>query len=151
LQREQWIPRPIENVFDFFADARNLEAITPAWLSFRILSPEPIVMKSGARILYQLRWHALPLRWLTEIRTWSPPTEFVDVQARGPYRLWHHTHSFEPVDGGTRMRDVVRYALPYGLLGRLAHPWLVKSDLEAIFDYRATKVCEILEATRADG
>ena len=76
---------------------------------------------------------------MTEIESWDPPIEFVDVQVRGPYRLWHHTHRFEPVDGGTLMRDVVRYALPFGLLGRLAHAWLVKADLEAIFDYRALR------------
>jgi ligand-binding SRPBCC domain-containing protein len=105
VQREQWIPRPIEHVFAFFADARNLEAITPAWLGFRILSPEPIATRAGARICYRLRWHGLPLRWLTEIESWKPPTDFVDVQLRGPYRLWHHTHRFESVNGGTRMRD----------------------------------------------
>jgi ligand-binding SRPBCC domain-containing protein len=144
LRREQWIPQPIEDVFAFFADAGNLEAITPSWLDFQILSPRPMVMQRGAHIHYRLRWHGLTLQWLTEIESWNPPTEFVDVQARGPYRLWHHTHCFEPVDGGTRMRDVVRYALPFGPLGRLAHAWRVKSDLEAIFDYRALRVSEIL-------
>ena len=113
-------------------------------LGFRILSPKPIDLRPGARIRYRLRWHGLALRWLTEIQSWNPPNEFVDVQAQGPYRLWHHTHRFEPVDGGTLMRDMVRYVLPFGLLGRLAHAWVVKSDLEAIFDYRARKVSEIL-------
>ena len=94
-------------------------------------------MRPGARIEYRLRWHGFPLRWVTEIRTWDPPTGFVDVQFRGPYRLWHHTHRFQAVDGGTLMRDMVRYVLPFGLLGRLAHAWVVKADLEAIFDYRA--------------
>jgi ligand-binding SRPBCC domain-containing protein len=77
LQREQWIPRPIEDVFAFFADAGNLEAITPPWLRFQILSHGPIAMRSGARILYQLRWHGFPVRWLTEIQSWNPPTEFI--------------------------------------------------------------------------
>src|SRR5689334_13428786 len=126
LQREQWIPRPLEEVFAFFADAGNLEAITPAWLGFRILTPRPIVMRPGAHIRYQLGWHGIPLRWLTEIETWEPPHEFVDVQLQGPYRLWHHTHRFEAADGGTVMRDVVRYALPLGLLGRFAHALLVR-------------------------
>jgi ligand-binding SRPBCC domain-containing protein len=144
LQREQWIPRPIEHVFDFFADARNLEAITPPWLDFRILTPEPIRMGSGTLIRYRLRWHGLPLRWLTEIQRWNPPTEFIDVQLQGPYRLWHHMHHFRPADGGTLMQDVVRYALPLGPLGRLAHAWRVQSDLEAIFDFRASKVSELL-------
>ena len=120
LQREQWISRPIEDVFAFFSDAGNLEAITPNWLGFQILTPRPIVMRPGALIAYRLRWHGLALRWLTEIQRWNPPTEFVDVQVHGPYRLWHHTHSFEPRDGRTLIRDVVRYELPFGLLGRLA-------------------------------
>ena len=143
LQRLQWIPRPINDVFAFFADAKNLETITPEWLGFRILTPEPITMEAGANVLYRLHWHGLPLRWLTEIQSWNPPHEFVDVQVQGPYRLWHHTHTFQPADGGTLMHDLVRYALPYGLVGRVAHAWLVKSDLEAIFDHRAAKVAAI--------
>ncbi len=146
LQREQWIPRSIEEVFAFFADAKNLEAITPSWLGFQVLSPQPIVMRAGTRIDYRLRWHRFPLRWVTEIRRWDPSARFIDVQLQGPYRLWHHTHSFQPVDGGTLMRDVVRYALPFGLLGRLAHAWVVKADLNAIFEYRARKVSDLLEA-----
>jgi ligand-binding SRPBCC domain-containing protein len=143
LQREQWIARPIEEVFAFFADATNLEAITPPWLRFRILSPGPIAMRPGALIVYRLRWGWLPLRWVTEIEEWQPPFRFADVQLRGPYALWHHTHSFEPHDGGTLMRDRVRYALPLGPLGRLAHRLFVRRDLEAIFDYRAKKVNEV--------
>jgi ligand-binding SRPBCC domain-containing protein len=146
LLREQRFPRPIEDVFAFFADARNLERITPVWLGLQTLSPQPIVMRSGSRILYRLRWHGLPMRWLTEIESWNPPTEFADVQLRGPYRLWHHTHRFEPIDGGTLMRDEVRYAIPFALLGRLAHSWLVRSDLEALFDYRAVMISSILGA-----
>ncbi len=143
LQRQQLIPRPIDEVFDFFADAANLEAITPPWLSFRIVSPQPVTMQVGTRILYRLSWHGVPLRWVTEIQRWNPPAEFVDVQMQGPYRLWHHTHQFESVDGGTRMKDIVRYALPFGFLGRLAHSWLVEYDLKAIFDYRARKVSDL--------
>ena len=137
LRREQWLPRPIEEVFAFFSEARNLEAITPPWLGFRIISPETIVMRPGTRIHYLIRLHGLPLRWVTEIQTWEPPHQFVDVQLRGPYRLWHHTHRFEPVDGGTLVRDEVHYVLPFGPLGRLVHAWMVKSELEAIFDHRA--------------
>jgi ligand-binding SRPBCC domain-containing protein len=143
LQREQWVPRPIDDVFAFFSDARNLEAITPPWLGFRILSPGPIVMRPGTQIHYQIRLRGLPLRWVTEIQTWEPPRAFADVQLRGPYRLWHHTHRFEPVNGGTQVRDVVRYALRFGPLGRLAHAWIVRSDLEAIFDYRALRMTEL--------
>jgi ligand-binding SRPBCC domain-containing protein len=150
LQREQRIPRPIEEVFGFFADARNLEAITPEWLGFRILSPEPIHVRAGVAILYRLRWHGIPLRWVTEIESWNPPTEFIDVQAQGPYRLWNHTHRFQAVEGGTLMRDLVRYALPFGPLGRLAHAGLVESELKAIFDYRAGRVADILGARCTD-
>ena len=117
LRREHWVPQAIEDVFAFFSEARNLEAITPPWLGFRIISPGPIDLRPGARIHYRIRLHGLPLRWVTEIRTWEPPHEFVDVQLQGPYRLWHHTHRFEPVDGGTLVRDTVRYVLPFGPLG----------------------------------
>ncbi len=144
LQREQWIPQPMQDVFAFFADARNLEAITPPLLGFHILSPEPLVMARGTLIEYQLRWHCLPMRWVTEIRCWDPPIGFMDVQLRGPYLLWEHTHRFQAVDGGIRMCDVVRYALPFGFLGRMAHAWIVKADLERIFDYRARKVSALV-------
>jgi ligand-binding SRPBCC domain-containing protein len=143
LQREQWIPRPIQEVFAYFAAAHNLEALTPPWLGFRILSPMPIVMRAGTRIQYRIRWHGWPVRWLTEIRRWDPLSSFVDVQLQGPYRLWHHTHSFASVKGGTLMRAVVHYALPFGFLGQMMHGWLVQVDLQAIFDYRARKVEEL--------
>jgi ligand-binding SRPBCC domain-containing protein len=146
LQREQWICQPIEEVFAFFSDAGNLAKITPAWLGFQMLSPGPIAMRSGTQIVYRISWHGLPLRWLSEIVSWDPPREFVDVQVRGPYRFWHHTHHFEPANGGTLIRDEVRYALPFGPLGRVAHAWLVKGHLKAIFDYRAQKVAEFLGA-----
>lgn len=148
LERQHWIPRPIEEVFAFFADARNLETITPPWLRFKILSPGAIAMREGTRIRYCLHWHRLPLRWLTVIESWNPPAEFVDVQERGPYRLWRHTHTFTQVDGGTRIRDVVQYALPLGILGGLAHAWFVKRDLDAIFDYRAGMISKLLGSLR---
>jgi ligand-binding SRPBCC domain-containing protein len=140
LKREQWLARPVDQVFAFFADARNLAALTPPSMGLRIVNPESIVMRAGARIHYRLRWHGLPLRWLTEIQTWNPPTEFADVQLRGPYKLWRHTHSFQADEGGTRMRDVVHYALPLGPLGRFVHSWLVRAELNALFDYRAARV-----------
>ena len=144
LQREQWIPRPLDDVFAFFSDANNLAVITPPWLGFLILNPEPIVMRSGAKIVYMLRWHGFPVRWVTEITRWDPPTGFDDVQLKGPYSLWHHSHSFQPFDGGTLIGDTVRYALPFGLLGRLAHACVVKAELNTIFDYRAKQVSELL-------
>jgi ligand-binding SRPBCC domain-containing protein len=145
LQREQWFPPPIKEVFAFFADARNLEVITPPWLNFRILTADPIAMGAGTFIEYQIRWHGIPMRWMTEIRSWDPPNGFVDVQLRGPYRHWEHTHTFQASEGGTLMRDVVNYVLPFGYLGQLAQAWFVKGDLETIFDYRATKVSETMK------
>jgi hypothetical protein len=144
LERTQFIPRSIDETFAFFADAGNLEAITPDWLRFQILTSGPIQMHCGTLLEYRLRWRRVPIRWLTEIRAWEPPHRFVDVQLRGPYRLWEHEHTFEAVGEGTLMRDVVRYALPFGALGRLAHAWLVRRDLESIFDYRARKVAALL-------
>jgi ligand-binding SRPBCC domain-containing protein len=144
LEREQEIKRPIDEVFNFFADAANLQAITPPWLHFEIVTRAPIVMRPGAEIAYRLRWRIFPIRWLTEIVEWRPPTQFVDVQRKGPYALWHHTHQFEPFRDGTFMRDIVRYALPLGPLGTLAQRFKVRHDLEAIFDYRATRVAELL-------
>ncbi|HVK12920.1 MAG TPA: SRPBCC family protein [Gemmataceae bacterium] len=143
LAREQWLPAPVETVFAFFAEARNLEAITPPWLNFRIRTPGPIDLRAGSRIAYRISWHGVPLRWLTEIAAWDPPHGFTDVQVRGPYRLWHHVHTFEPAGAGTRMRDVVTYRLPFGPVGRVAHRWRVRRDLEAIFDYRARAVADV--------
>jgi ligand-binding SRPBCC domain-containing protein len=136
LRREQIIPRPIEEVFGFFADAANLETITPAWLSFRIVTPGSIDLRAGTRLDYRLRWHGLPIDWKTEIIDWRPPHGFTDVQLRGPYRLWHHVHSFLDDPEGTRMIDLVSYQLPLGAIGDLAHSLMVQRDLERVFDYR---------------
>jgi ligand-binding SRPBCC domain-containing protein len=141
LERAQQLPAPPEEVFPFFADARNLEAITPPWLGFRVTTPGEIEMAAGTLIEYRLKLHALPVRWLTRIEAWEPGRRFVDRQLKGPYRLWHHTHTFEPDgEGGTLMRDRVRYALPLGLLGELAERAFVARDLAAIFDFRRDAV-----------
>lgn len=142
LEREQWIPASLEAVAAFFADAGNLDALTPPWLRFRILTPLPIEMRADARIAYQLRLAGVPVRWRTRIAKWDPPFEFVDVQERGPYALWEHTHRFRPLGEGVLMTDVVRYALPFGPLGAVAHAAGVKAALAAIFDYRFARVRE---------
>jgi ligand-binding SRPBCC domain-containing protein len=141
LRREQRLPAPPDAVFPFFADAANLEAITPAWLRFAIVTPRPIAMDVGTLIEYRLALHGLPISWLTRIEAWEPGVRFVDAQLTGPYRLWHHTHEFEP-DGAdaTVMRDTVRYALPFGPAGELAHRAFVARDLRRIFDFRAAEV-----------
>ena len=146
LVREQRLLGTPEEVFPFFADAANLEAITPPWLHFGIVSPQPIDMREGALIEYRLRLRGIPLRWHTRIDVWEPGVRFVDRQLSGPYRLWHHTHEFE-ADGPDRtvMRDVVRYALPAWPLGELAAP-LVRRDLREIFDFRSHAVERLLDA-----
>lgn len=147
LRREQRLPGSPTDVFPFFGDARNLESITPPLLRFRMLTPDPIVMGHGTRLRYRLRVRGVPVRWLTEIREWDPPHRFVDEQLEGPYALWHHTHTFDDDGAGagaTIMRDEVRYELPLGPIGELAHGLLVRRDLERIFDYRAARVPELL-------
>jgi ligand-binding SRPBCC domain-containing protein len=136
LEREQVLPGSPDEVFPFFADATNLEAITPPLLRFEVVTPGPIEMGVGTLIQYRLRLRGVPVRWLTSIQAWEPPHRFVDVQVRGPYALWHHTHTFEEHPGGTLMRDVVRYAIGFGPLGDLAHRLFVRRDVEAIFDFR---------------
>lgn len=130
---EIWLPVPPEQVFPFFADAANLEAITPPWLNFRIVTPQPILMKAGALIDYRLRVRGFPMRWRTLISVWEPPYRFVDEQLKGPYRQWIHEHTFEPKDGGTLARDRVQYAVPFDAL---VHRLWVKPDIETIFAHR---------------
>ena len=144
LQRELWIPKPLSTVFDFFSCAENLERITPPWMSFRILTPPPITMKQGVQVAYALRVRGIPLRWLTEIERWNPPFEFVDVQAKGPYQLWRHTHRFSELGRGTLVVDNVEYALGFGIVGRMVHRLQVARDLSGIFDYRVHRVQALL-------
>jgi ligand-binding SRPBCC domain-containing protein len=134
FRSELWLPLPPDELFSFFADAANLDALTPPWLHFHIVTPPPIAMREGALIDYRLRMHGIPLRWRTRINVWQPPHRFVDEQLHGPYRQWIHEHTFEACDGGTLARDVVRYAVPFDFI---AHHWLVRPDVERIFQYRA--------------
>lgn len=136
LERTSIVPRRRSEVFAFFADAQNLEAITPPALSFSITSPLPIEMRAGARIDYSLSLFGVPLRWRTLITVWQPEERFVDEQERGPYAVWRHLHEFEAHGSSTRTRDVVDYALPFGPLGTLAHALCVRRTLKLIFDYR---------------
>jgi len=140
FERKIWVPASIAEVFDFFSRAENLAEITPPWLDFKILTPSPIRMEEGTRIAYLLRIHGLPYRWLTYIERWNPPFEFVDVQQKGPYRLWRHTHRFSEEDNGTLISDRVEFALPFGPLGDLLYRLQVAHDLKKIFDYRAEQV-----------
>jgi hypothetical protein len=150
LHREQHLDGAPEEVFPFFADARNLERITPPLLSFRVITPGPIEMHVGTLIEYRLRVHRVPIRWLTSIQAWDPPHRFVDMQLKGPYALWHHTHTFAPAPGGgTTMTDTVRYAIGFGPLGELAHRLTVRRDVEEIFSFRAAAVPALVGAASA--
>lgn len=131
---ELWLPLPRGQLFSFFADATNLDAITPPWLHFHMVTPPPISMREGALIDYRLRVRGLPLRWRTRINVWQPPHRFIDEQIRGPYRLWIHEHTFEERDGGTLVRDRVRYAVPADWL---LHRWKVRPDIQRIFQFRS--------------
>jgi ligand-binding SRPBCC domain-containing protein len=146
LERTQRLSHPPEAVFPFFADALNLERITPPWLGFSVVSPEPVEMRAGTLIHYRLKLHGIALSWHTKIALWDPPRRFVDVQLSGPYRVWHHTHTFAVDGGGTIMRDAIRYGLPLGPIGELARALLVRRDLDAIFDFRHKEVARILDA-----
>lgn len=133
FKSELLLPKPIDEVFAFFADASNLQLITPPWVQFRILTPCPIEMKPGALIDYRIKIRGLPIRWRTRITEWQPPHRFVDEQLRGPYTQWIHEHTFESRGDQTLARDRVLYSAPFDFLtGR----W-VQRDVERIFAYRA--------------
>jgi ligand-binding SRPBCC domain-containing protein len=136
------LARPRPEVFAFFGDAGNLDALTPPWLKFRILTPRPIAMRPGTLIDYKLSIHGIPVRWRTAITTWAPPDVFVDEQLRGPYRRWVHTHLFSDEAGGTRVEDRVLYRVPGGAL---VNALIVAPDLRRVFAYRLLALRERLD------
>jgi ligand-binding SRPBCC domain-containing protein len=135
LQTSMSLPLPRETVFAFFAEATNLQRITPPELGFEMVTPQPTYIHEGTRIAYRLHLFGIPFTWQSEIQRWHPPEEFVDVQLRGPYKHWIHTHRFREEHGATIIEDEVQYALPYWPLGELAH-LLVRLQLTRIFRYR---------------
>lgn len=143
LERTQTVRRPRPEVFAFFADATNLERLTPPSLGFTILTPVPIEMRPGARIDYRIRLGRVPLRWTTRIAAYVPDEMFIDMQETGPYKLWHHTHRFRDIDGGTEISDLVLYKIGFGPLGKVAHEAFVRRQLRHIFDYRARVMQEL--------
>jgi ligand-binding SRPBCC domain-containing protein len=136
LEREQRLPKSLDEVFAFFSRPENLQVLTPGWLDFRMVDAPP-ELAVGSLIRYRLRWHGLPLKWTTEIKEWNPPHGFVDRELTGPYALWNHEHMFTADGAGTVMRDRVTYALPLGWIGRVANWASVRRDVERIFDFRA--------------
>jgi|ERR1700677_2420665 ligand-binding SRPBCC domain-containing protein len=143
LTREQWIPKPLDEAFAFFARPENLEEITPPFLKFHIVQADR-ELHAGSLIHYRLRVHGLPMRWTSEITVWDPPQRFVDVQVKGPYALWRHQHEFAADGDGTRISDDVQYALPFGFVGQMAHAIMVRRDVEGIFEFRRKKLEELM-------
>lgn len=144
LERTQTVPRPVPEVFGFFADAANLEAITPSFLRFRIRTPLPIEMREGALIDYSLSLFGVPVRWRTRITEWQPGRRFVDEQERGPYAVWRHTHTFEARGDSTVVGDRVEYAVPFGPVGVVARALFVRRTVERIFDHRQQAIARLL-------
>lgn len=143
FEREQFLARPLEEVYRFFSEASNLALLTPPSMHFRLVTPQPIRMRDGTLIEYRLRVRGVPIRWVSRIEDWEENRGFADRQLRGPYRRWLHRHEFEATEDGTRIIDRVEYALPFGVLGLVALP-LVRRDLEAIFAYRREAVARLL-------
>ena len=150
LSRIQLVGRPLPEVFAFFSDAANLEALTPPFLRFRILTPMPIELRAGSQLDYRISLFGVPVRWRTRITDWQPRVRFVDEQESGPYAIWRHTHEFEPRGNATLMRDVVVYAEPFGPVGTVAHVLFVQRTLDRIFDFRRDAIARLLDDTRAD-
>ncbi|MDO8434511.1 MAG: SRPBCC family protein [Candidatus Binatus sp.] len=149
LERAQIIPLPLDETFRFFSDARNLERLTPRFLNFKFLSTPPEVMQTGTIIDYQIRLCGVPVHWCTRIEAVEPPHRFVDVQDKGPYRFWRHTHTFRDAGNGTtEIKDRVEYAMPLGPLGEFAHRLFVARSLQQIFDFRSRELVAIMLADR---
>jgi len=148
LERSTWIPRPVDEVFAFFADIGNLQRITPPELRFRLVTQPPVEMRQGALIEFRLALWGVPFGWRTEISLWEPPLRFVDRQLAGPYAKWIHLHEFTTERGGTRMLDRVDYLLPLGRPGRLGLP-LVRRQLDRIFDFREATIQRLLAPARS--
>jgi ligand-binding SRPBCC domain-containing protein len=140
INMKQYINKPLDIVFEFFSKPENLEMITPESLSFNILTPTPIKMGKGSLVDYTIRLFGIPIHWRTLISDYEPPFRFVDQQIKGPYTFWHHTHTFQQVDGGVEILDKVKYSLPMGWLGTLVHSIWVRKDLEKIFEHRKTVI-----------
>lgn len=138
---------PLDRVFSFFAEARNLEKLTPPWLRFEVLTEGPITMAAGTLIDYRIHWRGIPIRWRTEIEVWEPVRRFVDRQIRGPYRFWRHEHLFRERGGGTSVVDRVEYA-PIG--GALANRLVVARDVQRIFAYRHEALRRDFGSSQAD-
>jgi ligand-binding SRPBCC domain-containing protein len=142
LERTQIVPGDLTEVFAFFKSPRNLEAITPPWLGFRVVHSSDSEVCEGTRIAYRLRLHGIPITWESRITEYAENAMFADEQLKGPYRYWYHRHLFRAVPGGVAIDDIVEYELPFGPLGRLVHRLFVRRQLAQIFDHRALVIGE---------
>ena len=142
---QQWLPTPLDEVFKFFSDERNLETMTPDLLQFKVLGKSLPNIGEGCLIDYKLKLHGLPLGWQSRIESWQPPQLFVDTQLKGPYKVWHHTHQFESLGKGTLVSDIVRYQLPFGPLGRIIQMVWVGRDVKKIFKFREDTLRKIFK------
>ncbi len=136
LKRKTIIRRSINELFDFFSKAENLNRITPPELGFKIITPLPIEMKKGTIIDYKIKLSGLPFNWRTEITEWEPPFRFIDTQLKGPYKMWVHEHTFEENGDSTVMTDTVEYISPGGPFEIIPHLLFVERKVNKIFDYR---------------
>jgi len=147
LERTTELDAPITEVFPFFQDPRNLAEITPSWMGFDLVHIDDGEMRSGFKMAYRIRWLGVSLHWITRIKEYDPPDRFVDIQTKGPYKVWRHEHTFEETASGTIMRDFVRYQLPFGILGDVVHWLIVRRQLRRIFDYRARRIAKLFATT----
>lgn len=144
LKKTQFVQSSLDECWDFFSSPKNLKEITPDYMGFDVLVDTPETMYEGLMIEYKVKpLLGISMRWITEIKYVHDKQFFVDEQRKGPYKIWHHEHHFKAVEGGVEMTDIVSYEIPFGFLGRLMHPILVKKKLEEIFDYRFKKVDEL--------
>ncbi len=143
LDSIQFINKPIEDVFEFFSNPDNLSVITPPKLGFKILTPTPIKMSAGRLIDYKIYLMGFPIHWRALITDFDPPHTFIDQQIKGPYTIWHHTHTFQKVDGGVEIKDRVVYSIPFSILGRILNFLWIRKDLENIFNYRKKVIDEL--------
>lgn len=139
----------LQKTWDFFSRAENLPRITPAWMRFEIRTPSPIVIQQDSILDYTIRWMGIPIGWRTRIIDWSPPRQFIDLQLRGPYSLWHHQHTFAAGEDGTICTDRVLYRVPVPILGRMMNALMVQKQLIGIFEYRRKVIAEELGWVRA--
>jgi ligand-binding SRPBCC domain-containing protein len=144
------VPASIDETWNFFSTADNLPRITPPWLKFTVTTPTPVEIKLDSILDYTIAWKGLPIRWRTRIIDFTPPRQFIDLQIRGPYALWHHQHTFESSANGDGVicADRVIYRLPLGPLGRIAHALLVRRQLLDIFRHRRRVIGESLGGCR---